>query len=120
MPTLEATLLLKLDGVDVPNTPLVTRLTVNETETFDVTRSSTGTYVAIGGLPTIQVLLFRPLDEAVVLRLDGQTDAGIPLAAGGWVFVFNADIDAGVASNLKLNNNSGAPTQVVGVLGGAE
>lgn len=118
MPTLEATVILKVDGVDVPNTPITYRLAVSGTETFDEPKASTGTYVAIGGIADIGLLLLRTLDQIVTIRLDAQSDAGIILNAGGFLLAVNCDIDAGIATNVKLNNNSGSASQVQGVLAG--
>lgn len=118
MPTLEVTLTVKIDGEDAPETPITFRKAVDGTETFDLSQASTGTYVARGGIADLSMLLLRTLDQTVTVRLDNQSDAGIILNAGGFVLVVNGDIDAGVATNLKINNNSGSATQLQGILGG--
>lgn len=119
MPTLEATIILKQDGVDLADTPITARVFVPDVQTFDQTRASGGGFMAGGGLGSIQVLLFRTIDETVTVRLDNQSDAGIVIGPSGLMLVFGGVIDSGIPTNFKIENASGSATQIQGVLGGA-
>lgn len=120
MPTLELTLLLKQDGVAVPGFPIVRRVAVDSVETFDqpFDDNGAGVYTAVGGVVEASVIIFRSLDQPVIVRLNGQTNAGNDLLAGGVLVIFGGDIDAGVATNLTVNNDSGSATQIQGVIAG--
>jgi len=118
MPTLEATLILKLDGLDLAGTPIVARLFVDDVQTLDQNKPDGGGFVALGSLPTVQALLVRTLDEPVTVRLDGQSDAGIVIGPAGFIFVFGGTIDAGATTNLKVQNASGFATPIQVMTGG--
>ena len=58
-------------------------------------------------------------NQQLTFRLDGQSDAGIVLNAGGLIALFNVDIDAGAgSSNASVNNNSGSTATITGIAGG--
>lgn len=118
MPTLEATLTLKQDGKDLAGTPITWRQFVASVEAVDQTVGSAAPFTTYGGLDNVQVLLVRALDELVTVRLDNQSDAGIVLNPGGWLAIVNSTIDAGVATNVKVQQNSGNPAQLQLVFGG--
>ena len=121
MPTLTLTITAALDGV--PYKSWVRRITCDEAQPFDTEQAAHGdttTFTALPGdkLDTVQVLILQP-DQAVTVRLDGQTDAGIVLSAGGLLAIVDATIDAGAgAANAKVNNNSGATAVLSGLLAG--
>jgi len=102
MPTLEATLILKQDG-EALGDPIVSRLDVDAVLTYVAPSNTGGPYVTIGSIPTAQVVLLRPLAHALTARFDGQTDAGVTVNAGGFVFIFNATLDAGASDNVKIS-----------------
>ena len=119
MSTLEVTVSVKRDGLSVPGFPWIRRLEVDESQEFGVERATGGGYVA---LPTsemgeVQVLALRS-DKQVTLRLDGQSDAGIVINAGGLVLLMDVDIDAGASTNATLDNASGSTALVEGISGG--
>lgn len=118
MPTLEFTVLATLDGQPWFE-PLVFRLAVNDVQAYDQAKQTGGGFVALGTLPTVQALVVRTLDEMVTVRLDAQSDAGIELEAGGFMLVMNGTVNAGAATNLKVQNASGDTTQLQAWLGGS-
>ena len=120
MPTLELTVLLKLDGVEVSGFPLVHREAVDSVQPFEYQKATGGGYVALptNQLATLHALVVRSLDQPVTVRLNGQSDAGVSLAAGGLLLVFDGTLNAGVATNATVQNASGSTTTVQGVGGG--
>lgn len=118
MPTIEVTVIVKVDGVDAPNTPITSRLAVAGDQGFDSSHASTGAYAQVGSIADVGMVLLRTLDQVVTVRLDAQSDAGLVLNAGGFLLAFNCDIDAGATTNIKVNNNSGSATQLQGIIGG--
>lgn len=119
MPTLEVTVSVKLDGVPVAGFPVTRRREVDEAQQFAVERATGAGYVTLGAddLDEIQVLVLRT-DQLVTVRLDGQTDAGLVLTAGGLLVLMDADIDAGVATNVLIDNDSGFVATLRGVAAG--
>jgi hypothetical protein len=89
---------------------------------FDYTKADNGDGTTFDALPmsqldTIQVLSIRT-DAVATVRLDGQSDAGIVLAAGGAIDLIDVTIDAGAgASNASANANGTTP-QLRGFGGG--
>ncbi len=74
-----------------------------------------GTYSApnaVQDLDSISVL-FLKTDQQVTARLDGQSDAGIVLNAGGFLLVCDGTIDASASTNLTSSNNSGSTANYV-------
>lgn len=115
----DITLSIKADGHEVFGLPLKKRITVDEStglQKYD--HAGGGAYVALNTsvLDEIQ-LLFLKTSLAATVRLDGQTDAGIVLNAGGLILIVDADIDAGAATNATLSNGNVAATALT-VLGG--
>jgi len=119
MPTYELTVRLKRDGESVNGYPIHRRLEVDEAVTFDHEEATGGGYVTLptGELDEINFLALR-VDQQVTIRLDGQTDAGIVLNAGGALFIIDADIDAGASANATISNASGSTVNVKGFAGG--
>jgi len=121
--SLKIVLSVEKDGVPVAGFPFVRRLVVDELQEFAYEQANHGDAVTFSAVPAdqlgeIQVLVLRS-DKLVTLRLDGQSDAGIVVNAGGLVLLVDADVDAGAgASNAKLNNNSGATATIRGLAGG--
>lgn len=120
MPVLELTITATLDSTPLTGFPLLRRLTIDESQPFDYEQATGGGYLAVPGdkIDTVQALVVRT-DKALTLRLDGQTDAGIEINAGGCVVLVDVTIDAGAgASNAKLSNASGATARIRGVTAG--
>lgn len=121
--TLEFTLSIKKDGELLPESFIIKRLTVDEIQSFNYEQVAHGDAVTFTALPageiaTINALILRS-DKVVTLRLDGQSDAGIEIKAGGMIILTDVTIDAGAgASNAKLNNNSGGTAILKGFVAG--
>ena len=119
--TLEVTISAKLDGVPVSGYPITRRATVDETQAFsyeEATDGDTTTFsdIPVGQLDSIQALLLRT-DQQVNIRMDGATDAGILLNAGGILVIMDHTNDAG-SNRLRVNNNSGNTAVLKGIAGG--
>lgn len=116
--TLEVTIQATLDGDPIPGFPSRKSITVDESTLFTYEHANDGdttTFTTIPGskLATVQALLLKS-DQAVTVRLDGQSDAGIVLSAGGILIILDATIDAGATTNATINNNSGSTANVKG------
>ena len=119
MPEIRVTVQVEQDGQAVPGFPLVQRLTTEQVVTFAPYIKALGTFTSlpIESVLTVQALIVRT-DVAATVRLDGQTDAGIPLQAGGLLLILNADIDAGAATNATIS--TAADATVRGLAAGAD
>lgn len=113
MPIVRASVSIEVDGVPVPGSPFVRQKQCDEGGTLpDFEKPGTGdvTFSAVPAdvLDVIQVL-FLSVTEAVTIRLDGQSDAGIVLNPNGLILAFDVTIDAGAgASNASVNNAEAA------------
>ena len=113
---LDVTVIIKRNGRDVTGFPFQWRKVVDELQSFAYEKSTGGRYET---LPTTQIAALQALafvaDQAVTLRLDGQSDAGIVLSAGGLLLVLDATIDASSTTNATLDNSSGSTAVVTGL-----
>ena len=121
MPTLEITVSVKLDGAPVPGYPITRRATVDETQGFEYEEPADGNTttfsdIPVGQLTSIQALLLRT-DQQVNVRMDGASDAGILLNAGGILVILDHTNDA-ASNRLRVNNNSGSTAVLKGLAGG--
>lgn len=121
MASIEVTLTIKVDGMPLPGMPIQKRLEVDEhTGRVEFEQATGGGYAALPGtsaLSEVQFLFLRA-NKAVTLRLDGQSDAGIPLNAHGLILIMDADIDVGASTNATLDNGSGATALVQALAAG--
>ena len=66
--------------------------------------------------PTTQIATLQALalvaDQALTVRLDGQSDAGIVLSAGGLLLLLDITADASSTTNATLDNSSGSTAVV--------
>ena len=119
MSTLTATITLKRDGVELPGFPVTRTISYDEAQIFAYDKADDGNSTTFSTLPTTQIDAIKGLyitaNQAVTLRLDAQSDAGVALDAGGVLLVLNGTIDAGASTNATLNNNSGSTALVKGV-----
>ena len=122
MPQVKITVLVEVDVRVLGGFPLVRRLEVDESQQFAYEKANDGDAVTFSAMPTDQLAEIQALilqaDQAVTLRLDNQSDAGIVVNAGGLVCLVDVDIDAGATTNAKVNNNSGVAANLKGVAGG--
>lgn len=109
----------EIDGKRLPGYPLTRRVEVTETQQFDTTRATGGGYVSTptSDLASLKALILRS-DQAVTVRLDAQSDAGIELNAGGILALIDCTIDAGASTNATVSNASGSDAQIEGVAAG--
>jgi hypothetical protein len=123
MAKMEIVVTANIDGRPVPGTPYRREIDVDESQVFsyeeaDDGDSATFSVIPMGQLDTIEWMLIKP-DQAVTIRVDGQSDAGIVLSAGGLLAIVDGTIDAGAgASNASVNNNSGSTAKLEGGGGG--
>ena len=119
MSTLTATITLKRDGVELPGFPVTRTISYDEVQTFACDEANDGDTTTFSALPTSQIASIKGLyvtaNQAVTLRLDAQSDAGVALDSGGVLLVLNGTSDAGASTNATLNNNSGSTALVTGV-----
>lgn len=113
-----ATVVIERNGVEVRR--LVRRFSVDENQAFDYDRESSGGYVSlpVSELTTLQFLLLENLNQVVTVRLNGQSDAGVSLPAGGVLLLVGASLTAGASTNVTVDNSSGSPTILRGMAGG--
>jgi len=110
MPSVKVSLDVEVDGQRLSGYPLVRRIETDESAPLDYEKaadndSTTFTTLPIdGALSEVQVLVLRIGEQPITLRLDAQTDAGLVINAGGFVCLFDVDIDAGATTNAKVNN----------------
>ena len=113
---LDVTVTIKRNGRDVTGFPYQKRMVVDELQSFAYEKATGGGHET---LPTTQIATLQALvvtaDQALTLRLDGQSDAGIVLSAGGLLLILDATIDAGVSTNATLDNSSGSTAVITGV-----
>jgi hypothetical protein len=117
---LKVSIAVERDGQPVPGLSVIRRLIVDEVQQFPgIERASGGGFVALptGELDSIQVLVVKT-DQDVTLRVDGQSDAGVVINAGGLIALVDVTIDAGAATNALLDNSSGTAVRLDGVAGG--
>lgn len=118
MSSLELSVMLRRDGIPSPGFPVTRRIEVDEIQSFKYEKAADNDAVTFAAVPadqvaTIQALLVRA-SKTVTLRLDGQTDAGIVINAGGMVLLLDVTIDAGAgASNAKINNPDDADVALI-------
>jgi hypothetical protein len=119
MPSIKLTIDCELDGVRVPGYPLSRRIAIDESAQFSAARATGGGYVSIptADLASIKALVLTS-DQALTLRFDAQSDAGIELNAGGILAIIDATIDAGASTNATASNTSGSDAQLEGIAAG--
>ena len=99
--------------------PKFYRKQVDEVQEFSYEKATGGGHESI---PTTQLgelqVLAITADQALTIRLDGQSDAGVVLAARGLLLIVDGDLDAGASTNATIDNSSGSTAQVSGLGGG--
>lgn len=116
MATLKLTLEVEEDGRVVET--IVRRVECDEIQRFTVEKPVAGfTALPTGELAEIAALVLRT-DQPVTVRLDGQSDAGIVLNAGGLIALIDVDIDVGAATNVLVSNTGTETALLRGVAGG--
>lgn len=113
---LDVTVIIKMNGRDVAGFPYQKRMVVDELQSFAYEKATGGGYET---LPTTQIATLQALalvaDQALTVRLDGQSDAGIVLSAGGLLLLLDITADASSTTNATLDNSSGSTAVVTGL-----
>jgi hypothetical protein len=119
MDTLEITLAVKRNGVAVPGLQLTKRIAVDEFQSFVYEAADAAGYVSIPSsqIDTVQALVVSS-DQAVTVRLNGQSDAGLVLNAGGLLVMLDGTLNSAVATNTTISNSSGNAAIISGFAGG--
>lgn len=117
----DVTVSIKVRGQEVLGAPIIKRIAVDETTgpmRYEQPHHATN-FVALPStiLDELQLLFIRA-DQAITLRLDDQSDEGIPLLADGFLLLVGADIDAGAALNLLIQNASNATASITALAAG--
>ena len=120
---MKLTIIADIDGVPVSGFPLTKELSLDESQSFSYEEANDGDTTTFSAVPADQLAEIQALiitaNQQLTFRLDGQSDAGIVLNAGGLIALFNVDIDAGAgSSNASVNNNSGSTATITGIAGG--
>ena len=125
MPALKVIIDFQENGKSIQGFPIEGRVVVDEVQSFNYEKAADNDTTTFAALPAdqiaeIQALVIRPSDVPVTLRLDGQSDAGIVINAGGLLVLVDVDIDAGAgSSNCKLNNPHASTIAIIkGMAGG--
>jgi len=123
MPSIEATVTLKVDGQPVQGFPVTRRITVDEIQSFNYEEAAdndTTTYsdLPVAQLTSIQFMLLRALEQPINLRVDGQTDGQIEINVGGFVLMMDVTNNAG-SNRARVNNPDASAVSVLkGLFGG--
>lgn len=113
---LDVTVIIKRNGREVAGFPYQKRMVVDELQQFSYEKATGGGYET---LPTTQISTLQALaivaDQALTIRLDGQSDAGIVLSAGGLLLALDITADASASTNATLDNSSGSTAVITGL-----
>ena len=122
MPELRATILLEVDGVALPDFPIIRRYVVAELSGLNTivqpADNNTTSFHPIPQLtmPSLGVFLLTS-DQALNLKLNLNTP--VPLNANSLVLILGSVLTQGTPNtNAEINNPSAATAANVGVLGG--
>jgi hypothetical protein len=123
MPELKVTILVEMDGAELPGFPLIYRQNVTEAVPLDGVQQAadndTVTFHQVPGsvMQTLQTMVLTA-DQAINLKFNNSSF--LPLAAGGCIVLVGANIGAGAATNVTINNPGASdPANLLGVTGGA-
>lgn len=117
---LELNITLKQDGKMVAGFPLYRRVVVDELQQFSTEQtSSPGTYVTVPStlIDAAQAVLLSS-NQPITVRLNGQSNGGIALSAGGLLLILDATLNAGASTNITVDNSSGNTATLSGLVGG--
>jgi hypothetical protein len=124
MPVLTFTLSVDLDGVPLPNFPLIRRQQTNTAIPIDgaaiTANNNTTSFSAVPGLDILTTdLQFLILTTDQLINLKFNAASYLPLTAGAVLAIFGTDITGTVATLATVNNPAAAvASNVIGALGG--
>ena len=119
METIEVMVTVKRNGVAIPESPIIRRVSIDEVQSFTTEQASGGGYATlpITSMDQIDVLLLQPTQQ-VTVRLSAQSDQGLVLNGGGFLLIVDAAIAAAAATNATTSNASGTTVVLAGLAGG--
>lgn len=119
MSSIKITVDVEVDGKRVGNFPFSRRIQITEEQAFQYISSTGGGYDSIPSseIAVIKALVLRP-DQAVTLRTQNQSDAGILVNAGGIIALVDVVLNSGASTNATIDNSSGSDAQIEGVVAG--
>jgi len=108
MASVKVTVDVEVDGVKVEGFPLIRRISTDEIQHFNYEEAADNDATTYSDLPvaqltSIQVLVLRPLEQPINLRVDGQTDGQIEISPGGFVVMMDIVDNAG-SNRARVNN----------------
>lgn len=119
MATLRCTIQFDLDGEPIPGlNPIARRLTITELQPFlpyiKANDGDTTTYTSapVEQVASVKGFVIAP-DQAIRVKLDASATP-VEIDSGGLLIGFGVTVDAGAATNITLNNNSGSAANVRG------
>lgn len=122
MPELRATLLLEVDGVALPDFPIIRRYVVAELSGLNtISQPADNNTTSYHPLPQITMpslgVFLLTMDQALNLKLNLNTP--LPMNANGLVLILGTSIIQGTPSqSVEVNNPAAATTANVGILAG--
>lgn len=120
MPEIKVSVTITVDGRPLPGfDPYIRRVVVDEVavETYELADGSGHVSIPSAQVAEHTVQAFTTTKQ-VTARIDGQSDAGLVVNAGGLYLAVDIDADAGAATNLTIANASGATATVKGIAAG--
>lgn len=117
MATLRLRVSAEMNDQFFPDLPVVLRREYDEVFAFAFDQASAAaTYVnaPLAALTTIQALVIQP-DQDITIRLNAQSDAGIPVTKGSIFTLADTDLDNSSNTAVKILNESGNVVTVRGV-----
>ena len=117
--TIEIVCEIKQDGVPVPGSPFIRRVTLDEVQGFAYEIASGAGYATlpVTASDTLRLLVVSPT-YATSFRLNGQSSASVDLNAGGLLILVDANLTAGASTNATASNSSGSTAVLTGYGGG--
>ncbi len=109
MPLLEIEVVVRQDGNVLDGFPIIRRINPNQVQAQAHTQvpgnAADQLIPGIDYLTTINALLLNPLDGAIVVKLNGAA-TGFTINAGGVLLLLDGIINAGAATNVKVNDSN--------------
>lgn len=123
MPTIRVVVNVDVDGTPVPSLSAVARMELETSQAFEYEKAADNdstTFSSLAGvdaLSAVNVLIVRAQD-AVNLRLNGQSTSLIPLRAGGLLVLIDTALETTTLASIN-NPEASATARVRGYAGGA-
>lgn len=121
MAQVKVTVLVEVDGVALPGFPFVSRLPYEQVvgwNPYDQAENALGVFESMPllTLDVLQALVLRTSGR-ILVRFNGQSDAGLELEPGGLLIALGAAVEAGSTTNVRVSAME--DTSIRGVAAGA-